>query len=459
MEEIISVRPDRRTFLKAAAAGASALLAQPFLHAGESPRATKPNIVLILADDLGYGDLGCYGQKMIPTPCLDRMAGEGLRFTSCYAGSTVCAPSRCCLMTGVHTGHARIRGNDRVPLQPEDATVAESLKKAGYSTCLIGKWGLGEPGTTGIPNRKGFDEFFGYLNQKHAHNYFPEHLWHNEEMVELSGNLGMGRKEYSHDLFTDKAIEYLRKPHSNPFFLELAYTIPHANNERGTFEGNGMEVPDLGKFKEKDWPEPEKGKAAMIARMDADIGRILDTLVQQGLDQETIVFFSSDNGPHHESHCDPDFFKSSGLFRGIKRDLYEGGIRVPMLVRWPGKIAPGGVSTHPWAFWDMLPTLCELAGAACPHGIDGQSIVPALFGGDAPVHPFFYWEFHEKGLQQAVRMGSWKAVRKNPDESIELYHLEEDPGESRDISESHPEIIADIENYLKTARVPSEHWH
>lgn len=220
-----------------------------------------------------------------------------------------------------------------------------------------------------------------------------------------------------------------------------------------------MEVPDLGKFKEKDWPEPEKGKAAMIARMDADIGRILDTLVQQGLDQETIVFFSSDNGPHHESHCDPDFFKSSGPFRGIKRDLYEGGIRVPMLVRWPEKIAPGRVSSHPWAFWDMLPTLCELAGAACPHGIDGQSIVPALFGGDAPVHPFFYWEFHEKGLQQAVRMGSWKAVRKNPEESIELYHLEEDPSESRDISESHPEIIADIENYLKTARIPSEHWH
>lgn len=449
---------NRRTFLKAAAAGTSGLLVQPLLNAGDAPTGKQPNIVLILADDLGYGDLGCYGQQLIPTPNIDRIAKEGLRFTSCYAGSTVCAPSRCCLMTGLHTGHAYIRGNARVPLRPEDITVAEVLKKAGYSTCLIGKWGLGDPATSGIPNRKGFDEFYGYLNQKHAHNYYPEHLWHNQETEEIYDNLGMGRKVYSHDLFTRKAIEYLQQPHSKPFFLELAYTIPHANNERGGYEGNGMEIPDPGEFRQKDWPEPEKGKAAMITRMDADVGRILETLTQQHLDQDTILLFSSDNGPHREGNSEPDFFKSSGPLRGIKRDLYEGGIRVPMLARWPGKIAPGSISDHPWAFWDILPTFAELADADSPPNIDGQSVAPVLFGRDAPVHPFFYWEFHEKGFHQAVRMGRWKAIRNNHEDRIELYDLQDDLAEAREISRDHPEIVLKIQNYLSMARVPSEHW-
>jgi len=429
----------------------------------------RPNIVFILADDLGYGDLGCYGQKTIQTPHLDRMAAEGMRFTDCYAGSTVCAPSRCSLMTGLDTGHARVRGNALVPLEPEDLTVAALVKRAGYATGIIGKWGLGEAGSTGIPNRQGFDEWFGYLSQVHAHNYYPEFLWRNQEQVRLrnvvprdSGGRAPGlagvatkRVDYSHDLFAREALDFLQRHRHQRFFLYLAFTIPHANNEAGK---KGMEVPDYGPYAGKDWPEPEKGRAAMITRMDADVGRLLARLKELGLDEKTIVFFSSDNGPHREGGADPDFFRCSGPLQGIKRSLHDGGIRVPMIVRWPGRVRSGTTSDLPWAFWDFLPTAAELAGTEPPKGIDGISVVPTLLGqGEQKRHEFLYWEFHEGGSQQAVRMGPWKAVRPwgRP---LQLYDLRTDLGEAKDVAAEHPDVVAKIEAHLKTARTESEHW-
>lgn len=426
----------------------------------------KPNIIFILADDLGYGDLGCYGQQLIRTPNLDRMAAEGLRFTQCYAGSTVCAPSRCALMVGQHTGHCLIRGNDRVPLGPNDVTVAEVLKKAGYSTALIGKWGLGDPDTTGHPLKKGFDYFFGYTDQRHAHNYYPEFLWRNNDKVALKNEVApewkgqlagvaTHRVEYSHDLMMADALRFIEENRSQPFFLYLALTIPHANNEAGK---QGMEVPSLDEYADRDWPAPEKGKAAMISRMDRDIGVLLNRLRDLQIDARTVVFFSSDNGPHREGGVDPSFFRSSGGLRGIKRDLYEGGIRVPMIVRWPGVISPG-VSDHVWAFWDFLPTAAELSGQPVPTNIDGLSIAPLLLGrGEQREHKFLYWEFHEGGSKQAVRMGEWKAVRPRPESALELYNLKTDPAEKNNAAAAHPEIVAEIETYLKTARTESEYW-
>jgi arylsulfatase A-like enzyme len=432
--------------------------------------ADKPNIIFILADDAGYGDLGCYGQKEIKTPCLDRLASEGIRFTDCYAGSTVCAPSRCTLMTGCHTGHARIRGNALVPLRPEDVTVAEILKQAGYTTALVGKWGLGEAGTSGVPNKKGFDYFFGYLNQVHAHNYYPDFLWRNEAKVSLPNivpaaagrKFGTGvatkRVVYSHDLFTEEALDFVTRHAQSPFFLYLAFTIPHANDEA---KDNGMEVPDLGQYAHKAWPAPEKGIAAMISRMDADVGRLMAKLRELGIDEKTMVFFASDNGPHKEGGVDPGFFHSSGPLQGVKRSLHDGGIREPMLVRWPGKIAPGRVSHLPWAFWDVLPTMAELAGVEgkVPAGIDGISVVPTLLDqGVQKRHEFLYWEFHEGPSQQAVRMGDWKAIRKRPGAQLELYDLRQDLAEQTDVAAQHPEIVSRIEAYFKTARTESEQW-
>jgi arylsulfatase A-like enzyme len=405
----------------------------------------KPNIIFILADDLGYGDLGCYGQTRIQTPSLDRMAAQGMRFTQAYAGSTVCAPSRCVLMTGLHTGHCRVRGNQRIPLGPEDTTVAGVLQGAGYRTGLIGKWGLGEPDTTGIPNRKGFDYFFGYLNQRHAHTYYPTYLWRNEEKVALQNveeeeNIAIVREEYSHDLFTEEALQFVEREQAQPFFLYLAYTIPHVNNERDKL-GDGMEVPELGRYADESWPEPEKAKAAMIARMDRDVGRLVTKLQELGLDEDTIVFFTSDNGPHKEGGIDPEFFNSSGPLRGIKRDLYEGGIRVPAIVRWPGKVEAGSASDSPWAFWDFLPTAAELAGVDAPPGLDGISIVPALRGESLPYKRPLYWEFHEQGKKVALREGDWKLVHLVQDDKTELYNLREDVGETNDLAAEHPERV------------------
>jgi arylsulfatase A-like enzyme len=473
-----NMRMNRRSFLKKIS---SAALSAGFVSlssgcAGASrisaSQKKRPNIIFILADDLGYGDLGCYGQKEIATPNIDRMAAEGIRFTNHYAGSTVCAPSRCALMTGLHTGHCLVRGNARVPLRPSDVTIAELLKQAGYTTGIIGKWGLGEAATTGVPNKKGFDYWFGYLNQKHAHNYYPEFLWRNQQKVPILSNklaepskggwgISIKREVYSHDLFTDEAFNFIEQNKDKPFFLYLAYTIPHANNEAGE---RGMEVPDYGIYADKDWPEPQKGHAAMITRMDRDVGRVLTKLRELNLDENTIVMFSSDNGPHKEGGADPYFFKSFGLLRGYKRDLYEGGIRVPLIARWPGKIKPGSVSNHVSAFWDFLPTCCELAEISQPKNIDGISMLPTMLNQLARQgqHKYLYWEFHEQGKKQAVRMDHWKGVRLNvaeaPSGPIELYNLKFDISEQHNIADQYPRVVDKIVRYMKEARTPSEHW-
>ena len=445
------------------------------LHSVSAYALPKPSIIFILADDLGYGDLGCYGQTKIKTPNLDKLAAEGMRFTSFYAGSTVCAPSRCALMTGRHTGHAMIRGNATVALRAQDLTVAEVLKEAGYRTALIGKWGLGNPDTTGLPQKKGFDEFLGYLDQVHAHDYYPDYLWRYDPptdakpgydgRVEFAENQGGRKVVYVNDLFTSAALNYvgINKPEPlnnyRPFFLYLAYTIPHANNEAGQRTGNGMEVPGDFPYSDQPWPPAEKNKAAMITRLDGYVGQLLDKLKELKIDESTIILFSSDNGPHKEGGVDPKFFQSSGPLRGIKRDLYEGGIRVPLIVRWPGKIKPGTVNDQAWAFWDFLPTAAEVADAKVPPNLDGRSMLPALLGqGQTNGHEFLYWEFHERGFQQAVRMGDWKAVRPQVGAPLELYNLSPDLGEKQNVAGQNPEVVAKIEAYLKGARTESEQW-
>lgn len=444
---------------------------------------SKPNLVFILADDLGYGDLGCFGQRLIKTPRLDRMAAEGVRFTQFYAGSTVCAPSRSVLMTGQHMGHTWVRGNagakniEVQTLRAEDKTVAEVLKGAGYRTALIGKWGLGELGSTGHPLKKGFDYFFGYLNQGHAHNYYPAFLWRNEEMVryknavvpmgqEIYGAPGAGyatnKVEYSHDLIAAEAMKWLRENKEGPFFLYLALTIPHANNEATKALKNGQEVPDYGEYAARDWPDPEKGQAAMITRMDRDVGRVLDLLKELGVAEKTLVMFSSDNGPHKEGGQDPEFFDPNGPLRGTKRDLYDGGIRVPTLAWWPGTIRPGTVSGHIGYFGDLMATAAEMAGAACPPGTDGVSFLPILRGDAAGqrTHKYLYWEFYEgKAGSQAVRMGDWKGVRKpGLTGKIELYDVSKDIGEEKDVAADHPDVVAKIEAAMREAHIPSPNW-
>jgi len=422
-------------------------------------RQRQPNIILILADDLGYGDLGCYGQKFFKTPYLDRMAQEGIRFTQCYASSPVCAPSRASLMTGLHQGHAYIRGNmglnnERVPLRPQDVTVAEVLKSAGYRTGVIGKWGLGEPDSTGLPNRQGFDYWFGYLNQNHAHNYYPDYLWRQEERVTIPTGT------YSPDLFTQEALDFIRRERGQPFFLYLAYIIPHANNELTRQTGNGMEVPSDAPYSNEQWSPQQKNYAAMVTRLDAEIGKILALLKELELDDDTLVFFSSDNGPQgkNEGGFDPEFFRSHGSLRGIKRDLYEGGIRVPMIARWPGKIRARQVSDHVWTQWDFLPTTAAIAGAQAPTGIDGISMLPVFLGRQQANHKYLYWEFHEGGFAQAVRMGRWKAVRRGLSSPLELYDLQTDIGETRDLAGKQTEMVSRIAEIMKREHVESEHW-
>lgn len=433
-----------------------------------SPDAKRPpNIVFILADDLGYGDLGCYGQSRIATPRIDRLAAEGARFTQFYAGSTVCAPSRCVLMTGLHTGHCIVRGNARLDLRPEDLTVAEVLKTSGYATALVGKWGLGSAGNSGMPTRQGFDEFFGYLDQHHAHNYFPAFLWRNESRVELSnvvpgpGQFGSGvateRKEYSPDLMISEALGFIDRNKEKPFFLYFASTLPHANNEAGK---EGMEIPDYGQYASQDWPEAQKGLAAMISRLDSDVGRILDRLRDYGLEKDSVVFFSSDNGPHREGGNDPEFFDSNGPLRGIKRHLTEGGIRVPFVVRWPGKIAPGTVSDEIGYFADFLPTAAAIAGAPVPTGIDGMTVRTIFDGGDSRSRArALYWEFYEHGSAQAVRYDVWKGVvSPMGSDRVEVYNLKLDPGETNDLAASRADIVDQMRTIIRNSHTASPHW-
>ena len=435
------------------------------LPVAQAVTAERPNIIFVLADDLGYGDLGCYGQQKIRTPHLDRLASEGMRFTRFYAGSTVCAPSRCTLMTGLHTGHCLIRGNRRVDLRDKDYTVAEMLQGAGYKTGMFGKWGLGSEGGTGLPSRQGFDAFFGYLDQSHAHNYYPTFLIRDTErepldnVVPRPGKQGQGvaseKKTYSHDLIMEEALRFVDQNHDKPFFLYLPVTIPHANNEAGDA---GMEVPGLGIYADRDWPEPEKGRAAMITYLDRDVGRLMQKLKDLNIDDRTIVFFSSDNGPHNEGGSNSEFFNSSGSLRGSKRYLYEGGIRVPLIVRWPGKIAADSQSDHVGAFWDFLPTAADLAGVQSPKGMDGLSFVPTLLGkGQQKEHDHLYWEFHEHGKIQALLIENHKALRGLGKEVI-LYNLNDDPRETKDIASTRPDLVKRVEQIFTQERSPSDKW-
>jgi arylsulfatase A-like enzyme len=441
---------------------------QPANAESQAPKTDQPNIVFILADDLGYGDLGCYGQKRILTPNIDRLAAEGVRFTQSYAGSTVCAPSRCVLMTGLHVGHAYIRGNLALSLRGSDHTVAQLLKTAGYTNGLFGKWGLGQEGSDGVPTRKGFDEFFGYLDQHHAHNYFPAFLISNESRVTLKnivpgkGPFGTGvatkKVQYSADLILDHALAFIEHNKNRPFFLEFASTLPHANNES---RPNGMEIPDYGPYRDQDWPPQEKGQAAMISRLDSDVGRLLEKLRAAGLEARTIVFFSSDNGAHHEGGHDPQFFHDSGPLRGQKRDLYEGGIRTPLIVRWPGHTPKGTVSEHIGYFGDFFATAAAIAGATCPAGLDSVSFLPAVTGDDLhqPRHPYLYWEFYERGSKQAVRIGDWKGViMPLGSQNVELYNLRTDLGETTNVASQHPDVVQQILAIAREAHVPSPLW-
>jgi arylsulfatase A-like enzyme len=441
--------------------------------AGGRQAQSSPNILLIHADDLGYGDLSVYGQSRFQTPSLDRLAREGTRFTQYYSGSTVCAPSRAALMTGYHTGHAWIRGNGDIPLRPEDVTVAEVLRDAGYRTAVIGKWGLGTPGTTGLPHRQGFDHAFGFLDHRHAHRQFTDHLYRNGERV--STDL---ERDYVNDLFTRDAVAFIEQEDRRPFFLYLNYTVPHAelrapDDATAPFRGKFPEQPfanpkadgrqsgaqpDAPSLGYRSQPEPYAAFAGMITRMDRDVGRLLDLLGRRGLDRTTLVLFTSDNGPHREGGANPQFFNSSGPLRGLKRDLYEGGIRVPMLARWPDTVPAGRVSDHVWAHWDMLPTLAEVGGGKAPSGLDGISMARALKGQPQAAAPYLYWEFHERGFQQAARMGRWKAVRLKNGAPLELYDLQADPKEERDVAAANPAVVAKLEAYFKTARTESQRW-
>ena len=439
--------------------------------AGAEPEG-KPNIIYIMVDDLGYGDLGCFGQKVIQTPNLDQMAKEGMRFTDHYAGHTVCRPSRLVLWLGQHVGHTGLIGNKSRSLMPEETTVAELVKKAGYKTGGVGKWALGNVDTPaeidnpGHPNKNGFDYWFGYMNQSNAHNYYPTFLWENDHQVTLPGNVidpspeargrvATKRVSYSHDFMTDAAFEFIERNQKEPFLLHIHWTIPHANNEGGRVTGDGMEVPDYGIYATKDWPNPEKGFAAMITHMDADVGRLFKLLKKLNLDEKTLVIFTSDNGPHQEGGHKVDFFDSNGELTGFKRSMHEGGIRVPMIARWPGKITPGSTSDHPSAFYDFLPTACEIAGVKPPQDTDGISYLPTLLGNtdEQKKHEYLYNASSEGATSVGVRYGKWKLVRYRKDVAGKpdwrLYDLSSDISEQNDLSAEHPEIVEKIQSLLK----------
>lgn len=444
----------------------------------------KPNIIFILADDLGYGDLGCYGQNKIRTPNLDQLAREGMRFTNFYAGCTVCAPSRCTLMTGKHLGHATVRDNmQRQPgeegqhaMQPGTVTVARLLKQAGYATAIVGKWGLGMPVEHSSPLDFGFDHHYGYLCQGMAHTFYPPYLWRDDRQEPLAGNpaytygqkavIEPSGKVYSHDLLTEDALQWVKAQRSKPFFLYLAFTTPHVSlqvpeDSLVEYRGQWPETPVTDSKHYSNHPTPRAAYAAMITRMDRDIGRLMALLKELDLDQQTLVLFGSDNGAVFPlAGTDPEFFRSNGDLRGYKQDLYEGGIRTPFLARWPGKIAADTTNDYVGAYWDFLPTCCDLAGASAPADVDGVSILPTLLGrSDQKQHEFLYWEYHGAGGAQAVRFGNWKALRRNVKQKsglpIELYDLKSDPGERTNVATDHPDLVEKAAGYFKTSHTPS----
>ncbi len=458
---------NRRSFMKQTGVLAAASLT--LTHCSKSSK--KPNIIFVMADDLGYGHLGCYGQKYIKTPNIDTMAKEGLKFSQAYSGCTVCAPSRSALMTGTHTGHTSVRGNGGgASLQANDVTVAQLLQKSGYKTGLFGKWGLADEGKAGIPNKMGFDQFFGYLHQLHAQFYYPEFLWNNEKKHHLPENANFGRKTYSPDLIMEKAFEFVRQNKDNPFFLYLPTTIPHhefiaPEEDLKEYRGKFPEV------KVAHWrdnyalpEEPKATFAAMVTHLDKQVGKLFALIQELGLDDNTIIFFTSDNGGAQGPLENAEFFEANKSFRGYKRDLYEGGIRIPMIVRWPGKVQSSAETDQVTYFPDMLPTFLELAGAKSmvPADTDGLSIVPTILNtGEQKQHDFLYWEdaeykrtgsyLEEPGtLMQAVRMGNWKGVKNNPGADIELYDLGKDIEEKNNIADKHPDVVNKIANIMKT---------
>lgn len=462
------MRPLR--FLSLLLAFAAVATAQP---------ATKPNIILILADDLGYGELGSYGQKQIQTPVLDRMAAEGVRFTQFYAGSTVCAPSRSVLMTGQHMGHTRVRGNAggnsaAQSLRAGDITIARVLQQAGYRTGLIGKWGLGLSNEEGEPRKQGFDEYFGFLSQTQAHNHYPNFLWRNGEKVTLPNDLtpvgtveGTGystnRAAYAGDLFAQEARDFIERNAARPFFLFLSVVVPHANNERMRALGDGHEVPDHGPYVDKPWADTYKAHAASITRLDRQIGDLIADLKRRGLDERTLILFSSDNGAHQEggSGYDPAFFNVSGPLSGLKRSMTEGGIRVPLIARWPGRIKPGTVSPHVAYLGDLMATFAELAATRPPANTDSISLMPTLLGrGEQLQHPHLYWEFYEGGVSQAVLIaGRWKGIRmQRTSAPIQLFDLSTDIGEKQNVAAQHPDIIRRMAEIMASDRVDNEYW-
>lgn len=455
-----------------------------FISVTAQKKIDQPNIVFIMADDLGWGDLGSYGQTKIRTPYLDQMAKEGMRFAQFYSGSPVCAPSRCVLMTGKHGGHAFIRDNREVkpegqwPIPASEVTIAELLKAQGYATGAFGKWGLGFVGSEGDPNQQGFDLFYGYNCQREAHNFYPDHLWRNDQKVMLEGNdRGLTGKHYSHDLIEAEALKFIRDNKGKPFFAYVPFTIPHLalqvpEDSLAEYAGKWDDPPYDGKNGYLPHPSPRAAYAAMVTRMDRSVGRILDLLKELKLDDNTIVIFTSDNGgafgtvtrdfdflPGRMGGTDYIYFRSTGNFRAFKGSVYEGGIRVPMIARWPGKIKAGSVSQLPAVFYDLLPTFCELAGIAGPKQTDGLSILPTLLGKSGQSkHEFLFWDFGGYGGQQAVRMGDWKGVRRNLHKGntrIELYNLAKDVGEKNDLADKYPAIVKRIEKIMTEQHQPS----
>jgi arylsulfatase A len=447
-----------------------------FLHAQKTSTGNKPpNIILIVADDLGYGDVGCYGQRKITTPNIDKLAATGMRFTQFYAGTTVCAPSRASLMTGMHTGHTPIRGNrgfkpeGQFPLPDSSLTIAEVLKKGGYTTAAFGKWGMGFPGSTGEPLKQGIDRFYGYNCQSEAHNYYPDHLWDNDQRIDFPGNR-TSDSMYSGDKIQGAAMDFLQQNINKPFFLFLPYTLPHGDLDvpRDSVYQHYIKLfnekplpasaPSKGRFE----PYPHAAFAAMVSRLDRYVGEVYQYVQQSGQADNTLIIFTSDNGPHREDGGDPEFFNGNGGFRGIKRDLYEGGIRVPFIANWKGKIKAGVVSDQAAAWWDLFPTFQQLAHIPVSKNIDGISILPSLTGKPQKTHEYFYWEFHEQGGRQAVRWGNWKAIRLNvsvnQDGPIELYNLNNDPAEQSNVAAGHPDIVKKINAFMHEAHVPDANW-
>ncbi|WP_319479918.1 arylsulfatase [uncultured Draconibacterium sp.] len=442
---------------------------------------TRPNIIYILADDLGYGDLSCYGQTYFSTPNIDKLAENGMQFTQHYSGSTVCAPSRSALMTGQHTGHTPVRGNKewqpegQYPMATSAVTIAEALKEAGYTTGAFGKWGLGYPGSEGDPNMQGFDEFFGYNCQRMGHNYYPYHLWHNQEKIVLEGNSGKKMEAYGPELIHNEAIRFIENNKDQPFFMYYPSIIPHAElfapeeyiaKYRGKFEPEKAYkgVDDGERYKQGGYgsqAEAHAAFAAMVDYLDMQVGEIVAKLKELGIYENTLIIFTSDNGPHLEGGADPDYFNSNGPLKGYKRDLYEGGIRTPMIAVWDGKIAAGSSSDHISAFWDVFPTVAELTNISTPDSIDGISFLPTLLGEEQSAqHDYLYWEFHELKGRQAVRKGNWKLVRYNvftPEKTTtELYNLATDVGEENNVASDHPELVEELSALIEKSHTKSD---